>query len=214
MERLDVICTMRRTTLRVLLRALGILAIALACGCGPPEPEGSTGNGVDTPPPSNGVAQDNRTVTVEPPEVTPSGQSGKAHDFAVSMADGSRLRLKNPPGKPVVLHFWGVWCTYCRKEAPTIDKMYQTYRPKGIEFIAISVGDKPKEVVDYLKTQRMHWNSGIDPKGAIASAYKVRGYPTTILISPTGDIHKVHVGMAKEPAWVELMEELLALRKS
>jgi thiol-disulfide isomerase/thioredoxin len=181
--------------LSVPYRILVLSAVVFAAGCTPPEP----------PP----VDREHTPPTQD----TPSGSTAPlAPDFTVSMLSGPKVRLKDLAGKPVVVHFWGTWCYWCKKESPILEKIYQTYRSKGVEFVPISVGDEPREVTEYLEKNRLHWPSALDPKGAIAAKFKIRGYPTTVLVDRSGRIHKTHVGMANEKAWVEMMDSLLAKR--
>jgi cytochrome c biogenesis protein CcmG/thiol:disulfide interchange protein DsbE len=189
-------------------RILVLSAVVFAAGCSPPEPPGSNGTNDGGPNPPR-VNKDNNAPSQGP---APTSTAGLAPDFTVIMLDGRTVRLRDLAGKPVVVHFWGTWCYWCKKESPILDKIYQTYRSKGVEFVPISVGDTQQKVVDYLKDNRLHWTSALDPRGAIAAQYKIRGYPSTVLVDRSGRIYKTHVGMAKETAWVEMMDDLLATR--
>jgi thiol-disulfide isomerase/thioredoxin len=42
-------------------------------------------------------------------------------------------------GKVIVVNFWATWCKPCREEMPALDKLYRSYRSRGLEVIAITV---------------------------------------------------------------------------
>ena len=63
-----------------------------------------------------------------------------APDFKMKTPDGKTIQLsKFAKGKTVVLDFWASWCPDCRKDAPEVVRLYEKYRPYGIEFIGISM---------------------------------------------------------------------------
>ena len=63
-----------------------------------------------------------------------------APDFKMKTPDGKIIQLsKFAKGKTVVLDFWASWCPDCRKDAPEVVRLYETYRQYGIEFIGISM---------------------------------------------------------------------------
>jgi thiol-disulfide isomerase/thioredoxin len=44
-------------------------------------------------------------------------------------------------GKVVVVNMWATWCAPCRQEFPLLVKLYEQYKPKGVEVLAISNDD-------------------------------------------------------------------------
>ena len=46
-------------------------------------------------------------------------------------------------GKVVVVDFWATWCGPCVGEMPNMKKLYAEYKPKGVEFIGVSL-DQPE----------------------------------------------------------------------
>ena len=38
---------------------------------------------------------------------------------------GNKVNLKNYNGKLIIINFWATWCTPCKKEMPSLDKLYQ-----------------------------------------------------------------------------------------
>jgi thiol-disulfide isomerase/thioredoxin len=43
--------------------------------------------------------------------------------------------------KPLLVNYWATWCDPCREEFPDLVKLDAHYRPKGLDFIAITLDD-------------------------------------------------------------------------
>ena len=113
-------------------------------------------------------------------------------------------------GKYVVLDFWGTWCKICLKGMPKL-KDAQSRFPGRFEIIGVDCGDKTvkwKHWVDSLKDE-MPWRHVImGRKLYIQQDYRIKGYPTKVLIDPEGKIIKSFVG--EDPRFYLLLEELFA----
>ncbi len=144
-----------------------------------------------------------------------------AYPFAVTDKDGNPISLASFRGKYVILDFWATWCAPCRKAMPHMVSLYQKYKDKGLEFIAI--GDDDRNVAAWVSaiekdgTGMFHHvlrgiNMELARKGLpnprdIAEQYGVRSLPTQFLIDPQGKIAGRFDGSGNPD---EDMEKLLA----
>ena len=60
-------------------------------------------------------------------------------DFALPDLQGHIMRLSYRRGQVVWINFWATWCYPCRVEMPSMHALYQDYREKGFEILAISI---------------------------------------------------------------------------
>ena len=72
--------------------------------------------------------------------------------FTLQDQDGNKVSLKDFKGKTILLHFWATWCVPCKKELPTIQKVYEALNHNDFEVIAISIDrNNTENVKQYIK---------------------------------------------------------------
>jgi len=126
----------------------------------------------------------------------------EAPDFELELSNGKTVRLSDFKGKAVLLHFWATWCPPCRRELPEMnalaEKLEQTGNSKLV-FLAVCVSDTEKNRASFMKQNGYTFTNGLDAAGTIAGKYNISGIPTSVLISPSGEIEKINVGaMSKD----------------
>ncbi len=103
-------------------------------------------------------------------------------------------------GAPVLLNVWATWCDPCREEMPSMQRLYDTYRERGLRVVAISVDDRGTEglIREFVAEHHLTFDILHDQKSEIMTTYQVRGVPQTFLISTEGAI----VGTAFAADWM------------
>lgn len=129
-------------------------------------------------------------------------EGGVAPDFALKDPKGKSVTLSSHRGKWVVLDFWGTWCSWCIKGMPHMKSAYEQYADK-MEMIGVACGDKEETWRMAVERMKLPWIHVIDPmeapvKESVATRYAVEGYPTKVIITPEGTIHKIFKGESKE----------------
>ena len=109
---------------------------------------------------------------------------------------GNEINLKDYKGKLVIINFWATWCAPCKKEMPSLDKLYENRNFKNLEIFAVNM-EKPHQ----LKTREFFSNLNIknlkiffDPDLNFVKEFKLRGVPTTILINKKGEVFARIIG--------------------
>jgi len=126
-------------------------------------------------------------------------------DFTISDLDGKQVSLSDFAGKPVILFFWAVWCPFCTEELPHLQKQYPNIKAKGIEVLAIDINDSPERLKKFLSRRAITLPVLMDEKSHVATAYKVIGIPTYVLINANGEI-QFH-GNILPDTYLELLAE-------
>src|ERR1700730_10413146 len=53
------------------------------------------------------------------------------------------LKRDGKDTRPLLVNYWATWCGPCGDKFPDLVKIDEEYRPKGLNFIAISLDDPP-----------------------------------------------------------------------
>ena len=102
---------------------------------------------------------------------------------------GNELNLKNYHGKLIIINFWATWCAPCKKEMPSLDRLYQNNNFKNLEILAINVEESNIQKVKNffvdldIKKLKIFFDYNLN----LVNAFKLRGVPTTILINKKGE---------------------------
>ena len=111
-----------------------------------------------------------------------------APDFELSGIDSKTYHLSDFRGQVVVLNFWATWCTPCVLEMPSLERLHQTLKEKGLRVIAVNMDDPGTEagVKKFVESYGLNFAVLRDPNYSAAGKYGVSGFPETFFISREG----------------------------
>ena len=102
---------------------------------------------------------------------------------------GNEINLKDYNGKLVIINFWATWCSPCKKEMPSLDKLYQSKNFKNLQVFAVNMEQpntlKTKKFFDDLNIKKL--SIFFDSNLNFVKEFKLRGVPTTVLINKKGE---------------------------
>ena len=119
-----------------------------------------------------------------------------APDFTTPLLNGGTVRLSSLRGKVVLINFWATWCTACQAEMPAIEQVWDRYRGRGLEVIAVDFREGNKAAMQrFLSQVGVKFTAALDPDGKIADAYGVTlGLPTSVFVDRDGTVRVIHLG--------------------
>ena len=124
--------------------------------------------------------------------------------------DGAPVRLpENIKGKVVILHFWQVGCSSCKLEMPAMDVLYKQYQRKGLEVLAVNVGQKREVVRRFSAELQASYPLLIDPDEKSARLLGVTDVPRTYVIDRNGIVRYRIIGGATPETLKKLILSLL-----
>ncbi len=112
-------------------------------------------------------------------------------DFVMDNDKGQPVSFSSFKGKYVLLDFWASWCGPCRSEMPFINEIYQKYKDKNFEVVAVSIDSKKEHWLKAIIEDKMTWVQLSDLKGYkndAALKYGVMAIPRNFLINSEGII--------------------------
>ncbi|PWM35886.1 MAG: cytochrome C biogenesis protein [Clostridiales bacterium] len=148
----------------------------------------------DVQEPSGGSSESSSGSSSEP-------QTVPGPDFTLSDQFGNEHTLSDYQGKVVLLNFWTTWCTYCKKEMPDLQELYEEYGNNEGDVVILGVanprtGDNPNAhdsetlegITKFLENGSYTYPVVMDLDGEVFYNYGVNSYPTTVLLDMEGNM--------------------------
>ena len=117
-----------------------------------------------------------------------------APEFTLRDTNGREVSLSDFKGKIIFLNFWATWCPACKEEIPTLNRLQQKYRSRGLVVIGISSDRSIKKVKEFIKRHRIDYLILLDSNIEITRKYRVFALPTSFLIDSQGRVIKKFIG--------------------
>ena len=157
----------------LLVTLFGLSVLLSGCGDGPSAgyADKSSGSGGSRPPPRGDSA-----VTQQ--------QGGGANLFRLTMSDGQPVTVQ----APAALFFFTSWCGYCKQVLPEVNRLTGVARSRGWRVYGVQVGEGPAQVNGYIQQYNPSFPVLMDQNQQVAQQYRVKGYPTFVLIDANGKI--------------------------
>jgi peroxiredoxin len=120
-----------------------------------------------------------------------------APDFELTNSQGNTIRLSDLRGQTVVLNFWATWCGPCALEMPILQSIFNS---QHAAVLAVNLGETPGTIHTWQQEQELTYDLLVDEQQQVAALYRLRGQPSTYVISPDGIIKTIFFGPVSEQA--------------
>lgn len=127
----------------------------------------------------------------------PSPRAGfAAPDFSLELLSGGQVTLSELRGQAVVINLWASWCPPCREEMPAIQAVYEEYRERGLEILAVNTTyqDRERDAAAFVQQFGLTFPVPLDRSGSVSRQYQLRALPTTFFVDRAGVIQQVVIG--------------------
>jgi peroxiredoxin len=126
--------------------------------------------------------------------------AGKAApDFTLTTLDGIPFTLKSALAQgPVVLAFFKVSCPTCQYAFPFFERLFKSYKNKGVTFMGVSQNDT-RDTAAFAKEFGVTFPLLLDDTSRypVSNAYGLTNVPTLFWIAPDGEIEVSSIGWVK-----------------
>lgn len=134
---------------------------------------------------------------------------GKPMEISGELLGGGEIDWESYRGKVVLVDFTATWCEPCMLEAPNVRAMYNAYKDKGFDVVAVSLDDTRDQAEQFVKEHGIPWATLFPAEADEASMnhpmaryYGIVGIPTAILVDQKGNA--VHMDARDEALRSEL----------
>lgn len=132
----------------------------------------------------------------------------QAPNFVLTDLQGHKHELSDYKGQGVFLNFWGTWCQPCETEMPYINNQYNQFKNKGVQVLAVNVGESNIAVSQFAESHNLDFPIVIDKNSQVQAEYGIDPLPATFLIDKNGKVVKYFTGQLTEDTVRDLMNQI------
>lgn len=153
--------------------------------------------------------RDGLGTAVAPAATVSVGRFGTAPDFRLPpvRTGDAPVSLADRRGRPVVVNFWASWCVACRSEMPMLAAEARRLDNRVV-FVGVDENDERGGALALMVGSATPYPSAFDPQGSQSAPYGLVGLPTTVFVSPRGEIVGRALGELRRAALEEGLARL------
>ena len=135
---------------------------------------------------------------------------GATPPLALTTLEGEAVNLEQYRGKLAMVQFWATYCTPCRVEMPSMNRL-QAKMGDDLVILAVNMGESSDEVQQFVDEVKPEFSILMDEDGAALAAWKVFAAPATFIVDPNGKIRYTMFGATEWDAdeMVEILQALM-----
>ena len=146
-------------------------------------------------------------------KMTPVPGRPAAVDFTLPDMKGKRHRLSDQRGKVVFVNFWATWCTPCRREMPSMQRLWDKVKGDGFVMYGVNLGEDEERIsaFEFEVGVDLTFPLLLDRSSAVARQWRVPGLPSTYIVAPDGRIAYRAIGERDwdDPKLIDAIRALL-----
>ncbi|MCW8882059.1 MAG: TlpA family protein disulfide reductase [Sedimenticola sp.] len=118
-----------------------------------------------------------------------------AADLVLPDMGGKDHSLSEFRGKWVVLNFWATWCPPCIDEMPELERFYEAHKDRNAVVIGVNMEDVSIDILKaFVDDMFITYPIWLAPPDGTTTLGRISALPTTLLISPQGELVGRRVG--------------------
>ena len=106
----------------------------------------------------------------------------------LTLLDGSVFEPSRAEGRPLLVYWWSSTCPFCALQSPSMDKLWQSQKGRGLTMVALSIDKKPEDAAAYLRAKGYSFPAGWASPEWRKTFPKPRGLPITLLRGRDGKL--------------------------
>ena len=125
-----------------------------------------------------------------PPQVPATVAVGKSlPDAGLAGLNGPSKRLSSYRGRPLIVNVWASWCSPCRKEAASLERLAWSEAGSRYTIIGISTDDDRNAALKWLQQSNATLSHYLDaPPWPLENMLGASSIPVTVLVDANGRV--------------------------
>lgn len=132
---------------------------------------------------------------------------GPAPSFRLATLDGGETGPEDYPDQVVLLEFWATWCLPCHAQADVLEPLYAEYRDRGVEFLAVDLGEDEETVRRFVAEDPFPYPVLIDPDDELSWELGIDALPTLMVIDRAGQVVFFQAGVLDDDEVRRLLDK-------
>ena len=118
----------------------------------------------------------------------------KFKPFTLKTLDGTERSLAGVLGKATLVVFFYPTCPYCNAAFPSVQKIYDSYKDRGLSMVWINVITNEESLIAPWQQEHGYTVPVLLGDRALAMSYNLRMTPTHYLLDGKGQVISSHAG--------------------
>jgi len=114
--------------------------------------------------------------------------------FSIKDVNDNIVNMESLKGKKVFVNLWASWCPPCKREMPSIEKLYHSVDSNKVKFVLISFDDQFELAKKYVSSKKLKLPIYYPTENPPA-LFNVQGIPATFIFNEKGELIKQIEGM-------------------
>ena len=119
-----------------------------------------------------------------------------APDFLFDLDAGENIALRRLHGRRIMLNFWTTWSSPSLEQLRHLQRLQDQATQDEVVFLAVNDGEKPDLAEEFFRKNGFTMHFVPDEYRQIALLYRIRCWPTTILIDESGKVRRTQFGLS------------------
>jgi len=120
-------------------------------------------------------------------------------DFELTTSDGSPFDSRSLKANAYVITRFATWCPPCQMELHALEeRVWKPLREKGVMVIAVSSGEDPAKVKEYVAREGLTFLVLVDPDGEFARTVGGNSIPRMMILDRDRRIVRLAVGYSPQ----------------
>jgi thiol-disulfide isomerase/thioredoxin len=111
-----------------------------------------------------------------------------ARSYTIADLAGKSDSLQRYRGRVVLLNLWASWCAPCRSETPSLERLYEADRGRGLVVLGVDEGESRRTAAAFATEMSLRYPILVDSDQLYGRAYASIGLPTSIVVDRNGRI--------------------------